>query len=70
MDGFGRTALLCGLFCALVLVYIVFFHPILRYDGIHYMATARCLIIDGNLNTYDEGAYFIQPGWNDVSKEK
>ncbi|MBN1879387.1 hypothetical protein JW823_04680 [bacterium] len=54
----------------LVIIYVTFFNPILRYDGIQYMAPARSLLIDGNLNTYDEGVYYTQPGWSDVSKRK
>jgi len=54
----------------IVLVYCVFFSPVIRFDGIHYIAPARSLVIDGNLNTYDENFYFIQPGWNDVEKRQ
>lgn len=57
-----------AIIAALIAVYGVFFNPIVRFDGLQYIAPARSLVIDGNLNTYDEGAYFVKPGWNDVSK--
>lgn len=57
----------CVFACA---VYCVFFSPILRYDGILYMAPARSLVIDRNLNTYNESFYYSIPGWNDVSKRE
>jgi hypothetical protein len=50
-----------------VLVYLTFFNPILRHDGIPYVAPARSLLIDGNLNTYNESCYYSIPGWNDVA---
>jgi hypothetical protein len=64
-----RHSALAFCVCACV-VYCVFFSPVLRYDGILYMAPARSLVIDGNLNTYNESFYYAIPGWNNVSKRE
>ncbi len=42
--------------------------PRLRHDGLVYVSTSRSILIDGDLNTYNEDAYFTNPGWNDVSR--
>ncbi|MBN1296323.1 hypothetical protein JXA80_06055 [bacterium] len=55
-------------FSVAVLIFCVFFSPILRWDGILYVNPARSLIIDKDLNTINEDIYYSQPGWNDVSK--
>ncbi len=58
-------------FCVFAcLTYFVFFSPIIRYDGIPYVAPARSLVIDRNLNTYNESFYYAIPGWNDISNRQ
>ncbi len=52
------------------LTYIVFFSPILRYDGIPYVSPARSLVIDHDLNTYNESFYYSHPGWNNVQSRQ
>ncbi len=54
----------------IALVYIVFFNPVLRYDGLLYMSPARSLLFDGNLNTYNESCYYSIPGWSDVAERE
>ncbi|MCD4653141.1 hypothetical protein K8T06_04330 [bacterium] len=50
-----------------VIIFSVFFGPVLRYDGILYVSPARSLLVNGDLNTYDESGYYSQPGWNSVA---
>lgn len=52
--------------CFFIVVLLVFFSPRMRYDGILYVNPARSLLFDGDLNTYNESAYYSQPGWNSV----
>lgn len=53
-----------------VCIFFVFFKPTLHQDGLLYMAPARSLIIDGDLNIYNENYYYIRPGWNTVLNRK
>ncbi|MGB3977085.1 MAG: hypothetical protein WBM02_08210 [bacterium] len=58
-------------FCVFAcLTYFVFFSPIIRYDGIPYVTPARSLVIDKDLNTYNESFYYAVPGWNDISRRQ
>jgi len=52
--------------CFFAVVLFVFFSPRMRHDGILYVNPARSLLIDGDLNTYNESLYYSQPGWNSV----
>jgi len=49
-----------------LVVFLMFFSPILRQDGILYVSPARSLLLEGDLNTYNENAYYVRPGWNSV----
>jgi len=49
---------------------IFLFAPHLRYDSLVYLETARSIVFDQDLNTYNEDAYFTKPGWHDVAKRK
>ncbi len=42
----------------------LFFSPRLRYDGLHYLETARSLVIDKDINTFKERVYRTEPAWH------
>jgi len=55
-----------ALFVFFLVIFTVFFGPVLRYDGIRYVSPARSLLIDYDLNTYNESAYYAKPGWKSI----
>ncbi len=57
-----------GMFLFVLLCSGLLLSPRLRHDGLAYVSTSRSIVIDGDLNTYNEDAYYTNPGWNDVSR--
>ncbi len=50
------------------LCFLILFAPVLRFDSLKYIEVSRSLVFDGDMNIYNEDAYFTTRGWADISK--